>query len=837
MIRSLFKTFRADRRAAVALAVALVTVPMMILMAAALDFSRLETARVQLQQATDSAAMAATGAWQTSQSVNKAMNAANAAFDGSARLLPNLLSISAPSVSYTCTVPSALQTQDCLSDGTMVTAAGSTYLTSNPNCPTPPTNGAYCVIITATATMQNTLIGFMLGHDALTTVAGSEAAIGTAAVNRGNFSSTSVGLGSDLSAPYAYAVPQDSNGNSLFTTAPSPNTNCQGGTANPLGLFPSNDYTAPPTGTTNCNYLEIGSSISGITFNGSFTLNPNDLVAFSFVNFTGGSFDLYTSGANAGQTLPTSNGDEGDLDAETIPAASTGAFALTSANKAMNVANCVSAGGTVCTHYTSYLHVTALSSVSVNGTTVSAGTLTYEGSGACMNNSTNAVTALSGSCGTGTTQLYAYCPAHNLYGSIEAYFKVSGSSYVNIVPTEDSIHTYYSVWMAFGYPPTHGANAAITPFLGPLLYFNGGTPASSSPGTGVSVTAICPQWQTPATSIGVTQTLSQNSTDDGSMHIYFSPALGISPIGSKSVKVFATYYPDTAYTDTPSTDIYPPPVAGCTPVTSSTALTGESTTNPWWGWSPDNGAATDPNTGFWSNYSVSGSHTDTKNCTSVAVVSGGTLSATAYPSTGASTSAPFTAAYNNCTMLLQPLGNNVLTLPNWWTYTATLGAFAANTTGNPENVTSMAAGTGAVPGSTAAPTITNPSSGVYTVKETPANGTAQYLPADTSHHCYNPQANGNAAHYINIPDYGSNPVSVTGDNNNGGILDPVANPQDGVVYCDSGTPPSYGLYWNDMGSWSGPPTYNDDIGYTNAISDFTCPVPGSGVVGGPSSLF
>ncbi len=68
-------------------------------------------------------------------------------------------------------------------------------------------------------------------------------------------------------------------------------------------------------------------------------------------------------------------------------------------------------------------------------------------------------------------------------------------------------------------------------------------------------------------------------------------------------------------------------------------------------------------------------------------------------------------------------------------------------------------------------------------------------------------------------------------------IDPVENPQFGIVYCNSNPPYSYGLVWNDMGSWAGPPRYNDDMGYQNAVTDFTCPVPNApGSNGGPATL-
>ena len=59
----------------------------------------------------------------------------------------------------------------------------------------------------------------------------------------------------------------------------------------------------------------------------------------------------------------------------------------------------------------------------------------------------------------------------------------------------------------------------------------------------------------------------------------------------------------------------------------------------------------------------------------------------------------------------------------------------------------------------------------------------------------------------------------------------------GAVYLQyQSQPPNYALYWNDMGSWSGPPLYNDDLGYANAVTEFTCPTPGNPGTSGPPAL-
>ncbi len=125
------------------------------------------------------------------------------------------------------------------------------------------------------------------------------------------------------------------------------------------------------------------------------------------------------------------------------------------------------------------------------------------------------------------------------------------------------------------------------------------------------------------------------------------------------------------------------------------------------------------------------------------------------------------------------------------------------------------------------------------VIERPAqSGAGNYdfdLPPETSHTCYNPQKNGNAAHTVEIQngttDKNGNPTptpfTATGDQNNGSTVDPVANPNLGAILCNSNPPETYALYWNDLGTYE-----SDDVGYWNAIIAFTCSVPGSSTSGG-----
>jgi hypothetical protein len=372
-----------------------------------------------------------------------------------------------------------------------------------------------------------------------------------------------------------------------------------------------------------------------------------------------------------------------------------------------------------------------------------------------------------------------------------------------------------------GYPPTHGINHALTPFLGPVVTLttasqtitapNGRT--STQPGVSYNVQAVCPQW--PLTNTGISAQTTMN----------FTPTGYSADTTPRTVNVYSTYFPDGAFSSgLYAPNIYPPAISGCTPVTSPISLTvlaNASTADPWWGWSPDNATAYDPSSWWPAN---------TQNCTFVHITAGGTRTITPYSATTGQ-NAPFTSPYNNCALLIQDLGNDVTTLPNYWTYKTSPTLFAAGGTGNPAGIFSMTAATGSAP--TGNPTITSAGSGTfngvaysssYNVSEPPTEGTATAPPEDTSHQCYNPQANGITA------------GTYVGDNNNGTAIDPVENPQLGVINCADHPLESYALFWNDMGAWADPSRYNDDLGYQNAVTNFTCPAQGTTSGGGPVTL-
>ena len=295
------------------------------------------------------------------------------------------------------------------------------------------------------------------------------------------------------------------------------------------------------------------------------------------------------------------------------------------------------------------------------------------------------------------------------------------------------------------------------------------------------------------------------------------------------MRVYATYYPDVAYKS--GTGVYPPPIAGCSP---AGALTDGGVTPltdlAWWGWSPAN-LGPDPGGQAESPASPLSLLAPEGVCTFAALNSVGVL-VTALQN---SLQSP---AYNNCALIIQPLGttppmtNGAPDLPDYYTYNVELLSFLLPALGNALNYnlgteTGNASGiigmtpvydgkngdthaAGYVPTSIS---ITGNLLGPYTVTEPPSYGRQYYPPEDTSHQCYNPQAGS-----IYQP------------------LDPVENPQDGVLFCTTNPPANFALYWNDMGSWSQPPLYNDDLGYNNAITEVTCPIPGSPGATGPPTL-
>jgi Flp pilus assembly protein TadG len=740
-IEGVFERLIGERRAATALIIAFMSIPLITAAGAALDFSRISAARAQLQASADNAAVAGAGAYQTNTDGTIAYNTAKTAFTVAEASLNSYATV-------TYTVGSL-----CNPAGASGITCGTTS-SSNGTTSKCPSTTYYCVEVTAQATLRNSLLGFLIPTDVLNVTAWAQTT-GIPIVSSGSFTHSSIGYGSDLDALYAADVPQDAAGNPQYGSSATPNSNCNNSSYGPIQYVASSSS----NGSSSCNYVLIGEN-SGSSGVGSISDASSDPIGFTYVNFTGGN-------VTSGTTTPDTT--------------------------TFNILNGVTTnnGASYPTHYFSELYVTLL------------GVTTYLPYGETL----------------GGVILYGYCPAHNLYGSIYVYPNATN----DIVPYADSVNVYHSTWTMLGYPPTHGTNHAILPFLGPANTL-------SIVGVGlVTIHAICPQWPTAYTQIVATSSFSPSNLPAG-----YSPVTNQSgnfPTAT-NVPVFSTFYPDVQYTG--SNGLFPPVIAGCTPATNATDG-GETPVadNPWWGWSPANNTHLDP--GGASENPGGGGVT---NCTSTKLNSGATGITTTQNVTQSS-------IYNNCTFLIQPLGtsvpmtNNLPNLPDYYTYNVTPTAFAAGTTGNANNVvssqtsplygitpiydgTSNSKASGYVPTS-----ISVSGTGPYTVTEPPSYSTDGFPPEDTSHQCYNPQANGINGTLLPSADQPNNDSPVT-------PIDPVENPEYGAVYCNANPPQNYVMFWNDMGSWID--YYNDDLGYDNAVTLFTCPTPGVSGGTGPPTL-
>ncbi len=752
MIAGTIAKFLSHRRAATALIVAMMSIPLIIACGAAVDFSRLASARAQLQFAADSAALAGAGAFQTNQDGTAAYNVAKTAFNTSAANLGFYATVT--STAGTSCNPSGAAGITC---GTKSAASGVTSL-----CPAAT---VYCVEVTAQAKLLNTLLAFAIPSEALrvTSVAQST---GATSVGTGNFSHVGVGYGSDLSAIYTYAVPTDSTGNPQYGNVPAPNADCSNSSYGPIQYVPS---VAAANGVNSCNYVLIGEN-SGGSGSGNFSFPGSDPLAFTFVNFT------------AGTITPA----HGPSDLDTTSFNSTTGVTTNTGNP---------------TQYTNEIYVT------------SGGATSYQSSGETISGKA----------------LYGTCPAHNLYGSIEAYPDADPAD--NIVPYQDSINIFSTAWEMLGWPPTHGTNHALLPFLGPVTTQTIGS-------TTYTVRAICPQWPVSGTTITATASFSPSALPAG-----YAPVSNASSTytTATNVLVYSTYYPDATFTSAAAGGTYPPAIAGCSPAMSAAdgAVT-PATYDPWWGWSPPNASQMDPD-GAGENPG-GGAVT---NCTATKLNSG----ANGITTTQNSLQSP---SYNNCAFIIQPLGTNVPEtngvpdLPDYYSYTVEPGAFTAKTTGNASDIISPPGaklpGMNPVYSGGSVPTrisISGSGSGPFVVTEPPGYGRDNYPPEDTSHQCYNPQANGINGATLPSTDQPNNDTTT----NPPMPIDPVENPEYGAVFCNTNPPPSFALLWNDMGAWAQAKVngkqaelYNDDLGYSNAVTEFTCPTPGNPGTSGPASL-
>lgn len=828
MIPNFLQQLFASRRSATAVAFAIMFVPMVIGASAAVDFARVASARALMQSAVDGATEAGANAYQISENFTDAGNATTSTLSATSAQLSNFVGNIQTSTGVYCNTAEATH-QQC----------GSTYAqqgTLISQCPPAfATKEEYCVVATMSATLKNSLFAYLLPSEVLTVNS-----VGTTLFPPYNVSGSNIppspGFGSagDKSSIYAYGVTLTTSGAKDFADLPAPNSAC----ASASGQLPLLVNSSSPTGTT-CNYLYVSDSLGDGGNGGSITLEVNQPIAFTFINYTGAngytgiSGAQYTSnlvvyGTKSGSTYknPTYY-QNGDAIYTVVTTKTVCSKYYTSNGRNYSDGQCEATPNTTTTTTSTDAAGTS------DGTTTSCAT--YENN-VCENQTSVTI--------SGPTQIYGQCPDHTLYGSISQGYGA---------PTSDSLNQYSTAYEALGDPPTQYTNHALTPFVTTdVITENIGN-------TNYYVAAVCPNYPTSGTQINapVRASYAAANPDFAGMNIYSTWF----PVNSTNEVAFSdsSTAPAEDSSGNPMTtgvnDVFPPAIAGCTPATSA-ADGGVTPTSddPWWAWSNSNSG----------------------NC------SGATNTGTSYPQP---------AAYNNCAFVIQPLGTNVpvdvnneALVPDYYnaivsasgtsatilaldpvydntTYVDLLTGVTVKNTDPagyvPTNASysySSISATTTIHGSTAKVFASAQASkyiGDYLVVQEPAtSGTGQdhNLPLFTSYQCYDPQAattvpsspyvftTANTNGYGYITNGNGAPVAnntvVPGYNADGTPIDPIANPQDAVVYCDQSPPETYALYWNDLGTYE-----SDDLGYWNAVEVFTCSVPPTtNAGGGPSTL-
>jgi hypothetical protein len=282
----LVRRFAGDRRAAVALIIGLMIVPLLIASGSAVDFSRVASARAQLQAAADAGAIDGVGAYQTNQQGTAAYNTGY-----------NTFQASGASVSSYATVNSVTVATGCNGSSTQCGTAGPTPMTCNGT-------QVYCVQVTAKATLANSLLAGWIPTDVLTV---SAMATTQTVLSAKNFSSTNVANASDNNAIYAYPVPMSGN-TPQYNQLPYPSNSCTGPITN--GVLAA-DITAGTSSSTACQYYQIGNSTGTATApQNPITVGGAQPIAFLFVNVTGNTYGYgYTAvGTSSGAIGTPYNG-------------------------------------------------------------------------------------------------------------------------------------------------------------------------------------------------------------------------------------------------------------------------------------------------------------------------------------------------------------------------------------------------------------------------------------------------------------------------------------------------------------------------------------------------
>ncbi len=858
--------FLRERRSATAVALALMAVPMFIAGEAAVNVARLVTAHTLLQAAVDNAANAGASAWHLSESPAYANSVTISTFKGAASNLATFGSYTTPTPNLACNGVSSVC--NATNDATSYVTTPATY-----NCPNA-SAAQYCVAVTAQVVIHNWLASLLVPTSALTVTGYGQQGLTSSITGKNIPPSPGFGSAGDVSGIYAYAVPMSGSGTGgspEFNQMPQPNSACSSySSIGPLALTGLSS-----TAASTCNYLFIALSTSSGTAGagGALTLDGNQPIAFSFINYTG------ANGYDSSTYYQTSTNLEVYENNSSTP-----------------------------TYYQNGLTVTMPPTTIYTKTTYTCSSTNLDSDGDCPTTSTSSVTTSTyGYDGTYTrcsryknhsctqyqtiittsstvqnqTALQGECPDHTLYGSLDPISVNSDGTNAVGIPVADSLNTYSSAYEVLGEPPTYETNHALIPFMSPISW----GPIYDANGNSYTVQAVCPNYSTSGTSISAPiSSAYANATGWTGLNIYSTsfPGQTYSDSALRPAEDTSGLYTSNTsiWMTSDSNDYYPPSISGCT--AAYNAYDGGITPtsqDPWWDWV--------------------GSNSGNCNNESSSYQSGSSAfyAATTLPNGNTA----YQPSYNNCTLVIQDLGtgggntpnvpvnsNNQALLPDYYlkvtnssgtivgldpiydgqswydlmpgVITSQLTSIdsqikVSNTTANYVTDTDTAAtynsnGTiysyGYVPSSTHSYTLTSGTySGDTVTVETPAStsssssatNTEFHLPPATSHQCYNPANNGNTSgtNGVTLQAGQGSTISATASTSNNPVtanpIDHVANPQLGAILCDSANPETYALYWNDLGTYE-----SDDLGYWNAVTAFTCSVPGSSRTGGLATL-
>ncbi len=262
-----------ERRGATALAMALLLVPLLLTAGVAVDLSRIASVRTLLQASVDGAAVAGVNEWRMSQSSTNAYTVAYNDFSNTGAQLSNFAAPVTPVVNLACTGVAA----QC--GGTHSFSATSAY-----GCPDT-TAFEYCIVVTATLTLKNSLLGNLIPARLLSVTGGAASTYANSSFTGKNIPpSPGFGSAGDWSDITAYAVPMTGT-SSDYNTVPTPNSYCSS-FPGPLQYIPES---APTNGATQCNYLYIADSRGNTGTGGAITLAQGQAIGFLFTNDSGAS--------------------------------------------------------------------------------------------------------------------------------------------------------------------------------------------------------------------------------------------------------------------------------------------------------------------------------------------------------------------------------------------------------------------------------------------------------------------------------------------------------------------------------------------------------------------